>query len=305
LQQQPFFDLILNGEDKPLGGEIVDFIIRTEFQDRGMSNRHDIYDLKNIPGMELRYDPDNPASLDAFVKALDKGVAAMLEERRGPIHTDKFTQDATQKNNEIHLDILQQETKANYVPDPNALFAQLGTTHPAQQRFNGDLNYDLIAGSNNVIAGDTTHITRDLSLAFQMHSCCKACFKYCRKHAEQKCRYRFLRPIRDKSAVSVDRDYKSRIRAYVYPRCNNTFINGHLASALGHIGASANHDAQILINGIGGALEYITGYTTKAEAPDSNLIKTLLIRMLSNQAIRAGQPIIITYLMKQHYELIT
>jgi hypothetical protein len=289
LQQQLFFDLILNGEDKPLGGEIVDFILRTEFQGRGTSHRHAIYALKRIQGMDLRYDPDNPASLDAFVKALDKGVTAMLEERRGLKHKDQFTEAAKRDNNRTHLNILQQETQPNYVPDPNTLFAQMGTKHPAQLRFDGNLNYDLLSGSNNDIASDTTqNLARDLSLAFQMHTCCRPCFKYCKKNADQVCRYRFPRETRSASAVTVERDNKSRIKAYVCPRCNNSYMNGHFASPLAHIGTSANHDAQVLINGCGGALEYITGYTTKAEAPDSNLVKTLLIRMLSNQAIRAG-----------------
>jgi hypothetical protein len=71
-------------------------------------------------------------------------------------------------------------------------------------------------------------------------------------------------------------------------RRNNCNNNPTFASPLAALGTNGNHDARMMINGVGGAVEYVTGYATKAEAPDSQLTKNMLVRMLSKQAISSG-----------------
>jgi hypothetical protein len=60
LHEGLYFDLILNGEDLPLGAKILDWIKRTEFQGRGTTHQHALYALELSAAGVLTYDPKDP-----------------------------------------------------------------------------------------------------------------------------------------------------------------------------------------------------------------------------------------------------
>ncbi len=47
LQQQAFFDCILNGFSKPLGGDIIDWVDNTKFQVKGTIHSHYMLCIKD------------------------------------------------------------------------------------------------------------------------------------------------------------------------------------------------------------------------------------------------------------------
>ena len=68
------FKFVLKGKQKPLG-EIVDYFVRLEFQDRGSCHMHISYWIKNIPAMT------DVKSAEIAVKYTDKLIST-----RGPFH---------------------------------------------------------------------------------------------------------------------------------------------------------------------------------------------------------------------------
>jgi hypothetical protein len=76
LQQQAFFDCILNGVSKPLGGEVIDWVDKTEFQVKSTIHSHYMLCIKDPNLSERDADALSEATQQKIVDIVDATVQA-------------------------------------------------------------------------------------------------------------------------------------------------------------------------------------------------------------------------------------
>lgn len=278
LQQQAFWEFVLNGEDKPLG-EIADYWLRAEFQMKGTPHWHSLINIKksSMVGIDkLSVESKDPI---ARQNVLDFVQAASTNEllAREPDDLDQLP------DNYTRLECAHLETYYDFNVDRTKYFNDV--CHPARHRFEAaGVDYSMDSVSGKIHSAIVRKIYRKLQIANQLHSCRKSCWKYCRPGTKQRCRYDFPRkplPGNDIGPVIVeDKDKRNRARVKVHPTRNNGNINTCVRSPVCVLAMRGNHDIQYIHNVRGGA-EYCSKYASKAEAAETTALQNAISRKLA------------------------
>ena len=270
LQQQAFFTHIVNGSAKPLGGTVVDWVEKLEFQDKGSIHSHCLYCVSDDHYNDDFFHEINPES-EAKMKELVQ--------------------------NAVTAKIFKSETIPNFGWDwqHGALHSFSDAEEPQRYRFDGELDYSLDDESLPTSALVGLKFQK-LQLSAYMHSCRHSCWKYCLRKPSNlwTCRYEF--PFKhsfdiqgnpelfchesDLSQVLVDKDRKGRPRVRVLPPRNNANVAPCPKSALMVLAAGANTNLQFLTNKYG-AVEYTTGYVGKVDLPENKVVLNSILKLLA------------------------
>lgn len=278
LQQNAFWTYILNGEDKPLG-EIIDYWLRAEFQQKGTPHWHSLISIlkKSLNGITKK--SIESADVLERQKVLDFVEAASTNKllRRDTDNDDDLP------DNPTALDQRHKENTYGFNIDRTKYFRD--DSHPARYRFNAnntDFSINSVTGQLN--SKTVRKVYRRLQLANQMHLCRKSCTKYCRPGRKLRCRYDFPRqPVigNDVGPVIVkDKDKRNRPRVKVHPTRNNAHMNTCFTSPVCVLASRGNHDIQFIQNVRGGA-EYCSKYASKAEAAETTALQNAINRKLA------------------------
>ena len=267
LQQDAFFAHIINGSAKPLGGEVVDWTDKYEFQGKGTSHTHSLLCVK-----------------DSYDDSYFNDINAMTESKMREIVDKAVT--ATLSQSEDIVDFSWDWTPSKRFED---------TREPQRRRFNPDQDYSWDYRSNCPTSAVVGLQMQELQISAYMHDCQTSCFKYC-MHKPRKfwsCRHEY--PVKHDvhfndgtsfchesncAQVLVDRDRKNRPRIRVLPDRNNANIAPSPKSPLFTLAAGANTNLQFLSNKYG-AVEYTTGYLGKVDLPDTKIVINTIIKLLS------------------------
>jgi hypothetical protein len=270
LQQDAFFTHIVNGSAKPLGGLVVDWVEKLEFQDKGSIHSHYLYCVSDIHHNDEFFHEINTESV-AKMKELVQNAATAT--------------------------IFKSETIPNFGWDwqHGALHSFSDAEEPQRNRFDGELDYSLDDESLPISALVGLKF-QNLQLSAYMHSCRQSCWKYCIRKPSHlwTCRYEF--PFKhsfelpgktelfchesDLAQVLVDTDRKGRPRVRVLPPRNNANVAPCPKSALMVLAAGANTNLQFLTNKYG-AVEYTTGYVGKVDMPENKVVLNTILKLLA------------------------
>jgi hypothetical protein len=284
LQQAAFWKHVLGGEDKPLG-KILDYWCRVEFQMKGTPHWHCLINVskESLAGINANSVTSDDVREQGKVKELVAAVStAMLLQRDAGDTSDL-------PYNETREQVLMDETAWMYNIDRRTYLAD--TTHPSRHRFTAAGRDYFMSRAGHITDPYVRRLYRRLQFANQFHVCQKSCFKYCKKHGEQKCRFDFPRTrqdgIEDGAVIVKDMDRRRRCRVKVHPQRNNGNMNNHLRSPLCFLSGRGNQDIQYIHNTVGGA-EYVSKYCSKAEKTESTALQNAINRKLAEHAIRCN-----------------
>jgi hypothetical protein len=266
LQQDAFFDQIINGSAKPLGDEVLDFIEKIEFQFKGTIHSHYMCCVRDHEFNDSYFNIIDDASKSKMQEIVDKVVTAKL---LGSESIDGFSWE--------------------WYP----LHPFDDAHQPERQRFDPELNYELHQSSvpKSAIVGLKV---QQLQISSYMHRCRQQCFKYCAHKPRRlwKCRYEF--PVQktiqccnseifchdsDVAQVLIDKDQKSRTRLRVLPARNNSHLAPSPKSPLMTLAAGGNTNLQFLTNKYG-AVEYTTSYIGKVDMPETKIVINTITKLL-------------------------
>lgn len=268
LQQDAFFEHIINGSAKPLGGEVVDWTDKSEFQNKGTSHTHSLYCVRDSEYDDSYFNEINEGTESKMREIVDKSVTATL---------------------------LQTDTIADFSWDwkPSKKFDD--AHEPQRRRFDPEMDFEWDDASNRPRSALVGLHVQELQNSAYMHDCQYSCFKYCLQKPKRfwNCRHEY--PVKrvvqfkngtsfchesDHAQVLVDRDRKGRPRIRVLPPRNNANIAPCPKSPLMTLAAGGNTNLQFLSNKFG-AVEYTTGYLGKVDLPDTKIVINTIIKLLS------------------------
>jgi len=268
LQQDAFFEHIINGVAKPLGGEVVDWTEKDEFQGKGTSHSHYMLCVKDLECNDSYFSNINETTVAKMQGIVDKVVTATL-------------------------------AQAEHIVDygwnwkPPKRFDD--SREPQRRRFNPDLNYEWDDALNCPMSAVVGLQVQELQLSAYMHECQSSCFKYCLHKPRRFWTCRHELPVEhtvefrngmnfchesNHAQVYEDRDKKGRPRIRVLPQRNNANVAPCPRSPLMILAAGANTNLQFLTNKYG-AVEYTTGYLGKVDLPDTKVVINTIIKLLS------------------------
>jgi hypothetical protein len=292
LQQDAYWEHILNGNSKPLG-KIKDFWRRVEFQMRGTPHSHNLINVENDGITESSIGSEDPAEVQK-VKDLMKGIttASLVDRVEGDL--SDLTNYATEE-----IEYRQQlEKQYDFTINRNEYFND--QCHPCRRRFATkrafkdqygvfkDKDYNLTADFEFEDSEVQTEFRR-LQLANQVHVCRTSCFKYCKPGERKKCRYGY--PMErneeniDNVTISTDKIKYNHYRTRVNPTRNNAHLNPCPRSPLMFLAARGNQDLQYIQNKTGGAV-YTSKYAAKADTPDSRALQNAISRKIAQQTLQ-------------------
>jgi hypothetical protein len=271
LQQDAFFTHIINGSAKPLGGTVIDWIEKVEFQDKGSIHSHYIYCVSDEHHNDDFFSEINDESIAKMQQCVDKSVTAKL-------------------------------LKSEDIPDfdwkwqRGELHSFIDAEEPQRFRFDGEQDYSL--DEHMMPASAVVGLQfQKLQLSAYMHSCRQSCWKYCLRKPSHlwTCRYEF--PFKhsfelpgqpelfyhasDIAQVLVDKDRKGRPRVRVLPPRNNANVAPCPKSALMVLAAGGNTNLQFLTNKYG-AVEYTTAYVGKVDMPENKVVLNTILKLLGH-----------------------
>jgi len=268
LQQDAFFEHIINGSTKPLGGEVVDWTDKYEFQGKGTSHTHSLLCVR-----DPEYD-------DKFFHNVNETTEAKMRE---------IVEKA------VTATIAQPQTIADFSWDWKPSKRYDDAREPQRRRFDPDMDFGWDDASNCPTSALVGLQLQELQTSAYMHDCQYSCFKYC-LHKPRRfwtCRHEYsvkhdvefndgttFCHESDHAQVLVDRDRKGRPRIRVLPSRNNANIAPCPKSPLMTLAAGANTNLQFLSNKFG-AVEYTTGYLGKVDLPDTKIVINTIIKLLS------------------------
>ena len=268
LQQDAFFEHIINGSAKPLGGEVIDWTDKGEFQNKGTSHTHSLYCVRDSEYDDSYFNEINEETESKMRDIVDKSVTATL---------------------------LRTDTIADFSWDwkPSKRFDD--DHEPQRRRFDPEMDFGWDGASNRPTSALVGLHVQELQNSAYMHDCQYSCFKYCLTKPKRfwNCRHEYpvKRVVEFKNGTSfchesnhaqvlVDRDRKGRPRIRVLPSRNNANIAPCPKSPLMALAAGGNTNLQFLSNKYG-AVEYTTGYLGKVDLPDTKIVINTIIKLLS------------------------
>jgi hypothetical protein len=268
LQRDAFFNHIINGTSKPLGGEVVDWTDKDEFQGKGTSHTHSLFCVRDQEHDDNYFHDINSMTESKMQEIVNKAVIATL-------------------------------VNPDTIPDfewnwrPSTRFDD--SCEPQRRRFDPSMDFGYDDDSNSPTSALVGLHVQELQQSAYMHDCQTSCFKYC-LHKPKKfwnCRHEY--PVKrvvdftngtsfchelDQAQVLVDRDRKGRPRIRVLPARNNANIAPCPKSPLMMLAAGGNTNLQFLSNKFG-AVEYTTGYLSKVDLPDTKVVINTIIKLLA------------------------
>ena len=267
LMQDAIHKHILCGKDQPFG-EITDYFAREEEQARGCPHGHHMLAVRVLDGISAKSISSTSPEEQAKVIALINATLTACLQARGADDTSDWENYTPEEY--AHVRTLETDYNYNVVPST----VTKDSCHPCRERFDATLDYSY---RNGGLKSDVMRKTiRRHQLVNQMHSCRASCWKKCEKGALKVCRYGYVQqqlPNNDKTAViEMDEDALNRIRYRAMPQRNNGNINVCPISPLVNLTTRGNVDFQYICN-VYGALEYVSKYVSKAEAPDCKLLQ--------------------------------
>ena len=268
LQQDAFFAHIINGAAKPLGGEVVDWADKNEFQGKGTSHTHSLLCVRDLECDDRYFNNINPSTEFKMREIVDKAVTATMA---------------------------QPETIADFNWDWKP-YKRFDDAHePQRRRFDPNMDFGWDEVSNSATSLHVQLKLQELQTSAYIHVCQPSCFKYC-QHKPRRfwtCRHEYAvkHDVQfndgtsfchesDHAQVLVDRDRKGRPRIRALPSRNNANIAPCPKSPLMTLAAGANTNLQFLSNKYG-AVEYTTGYLGKVDLPDTKIVINTIIKLLS------------------------
>ena len=278
LMQDAFWNIILQGESKPLG-EVVDFWRRVEFQMRGTPHSHNLICVRSS-ALNINTETDMP-SVEAL--AMEAKITKLVE-----------TVSTARLLSRLH-DVNEPEPAA---PDETAYSYNVNRStyfkdyqYPCRERF-VSLGRDYCLKPNGEPCDPILHTTcRRLQIANQLHSCRTSCFKYCKPCEKQVCRYEFEQIQRvgnnEHAIIVKDRDRRQRVRVKVHPPRNNGNLNTSCRHPLIACALRGNHDISFIDNQYGGA-EYVSKYSSKADKPDAKVLQNVISRKIAQKMMQLG-----------------
>lgn len=278
LQQDAFWKYVLNGEDKPLG-EIIDYWLRAEFQQKGTPHWHSLLCVlkRSLNGINKRSIESAEAHERQKVLDFVEAATTNILLKRDSDNEDDLP------DNPTAIDQRYKESTYEFNIDRTKYFRD--ESHPARYRFNAkDTDFSINSVTGQINSTEVRRVYRRLQLANQMHLCRKSCTKYCKPGQRVRCRYDFPRkPLvgNDTGPVIVkDKDKRNRPRVKVHPTRNNANINTCFTSPVCVLASRGNHDVQFIQNVRGGA-EYCSKYASKAEAAETTALQNAINRKLA------------------------
>ena len=285
IQQQAYFEIILCGQDAPLG-QIDDFWRRGEFQGRGTVHSHNLICTRHDGVSEspfLLSDSPTDEEIETFNKfgvLVAERITARLQSRA----VDDVS-DLPPDVNE-HLEHRRQETAFSFFPTNCKNSSE---THPSLQRFTSDVDYSYDKTTNEIKDATVQRQYRRQQLHSQMHHCTFSCFKKCKPGHPRICRFHFPQVSLPNNTlltvVSSFADFRGRKRFNIAPPRNNCFINQHIKSPLGFLCNNSNSDLKKIDAKTGSAV-YASQYSSKADQPDSDVLQNLLSVKLSQRILQ-------------------
>lgn len=263
LQQDAFFQHVINGSARPLG-EVVDFIEKLEFQQRGTIHSHYLCCVRDHEHNDRYFTNINAVSQAKMIDVVDNALSAKL----------------------LRTDLID-----SFSWDWHPIHSFDDANQPERKRLNldDDFTCDESGVPRSAIVGVKM---QELLLSSYMHSCRQQCFKYCRNKPRNlwTCRYEY--PFRrsipgieslchesDVAQVIIDKDKKSRSRLRVLPARNSAHLAPYPKSPLMVLAAGGNTNLQFLSNKYG-AVDYTTNYIGKVDLPETKVVINTIIKLL-------------------------
>ena len=257
---------ILKGSNKPLG-ELIDYWIRIEMQDRGSPHAHALLTcLLYCERLDKWYDGDEMCDMmlssDETVK---KDIGDMVDSYVSCSIPNIF--------------IPHEKTDKNYKDNfgfrfDEELIEKDSEDHPSRKQ------------TKCPVIGSIHHQTeiwkqiRATQCHIRKHT--PSCFKYCSgKKSKRICRFGYPKPECKQTRMRlVIMGSRTRAQLRMVIKRNNDIINNYVPKIIHAIGT--NMDAQF-VPSVNGTAAYLTaGYASKADAPDSEMLSKRLMKIVAD-----------------------
>ena len=295
--------LITSSKSHPFGSKVVDWWRRIEFQMRGSPHCHSLLWICNaLDGITKDHATSkDPEKQEQVKRCVEKVATCKLMPKNSEDHyaTNNDGHQGEDKSLESHLSWL---PGRNYFKDRD---------HPCKPEFSLYMDGQPLDFSpsdnweektNGELASDESLTQgqklvqvwyRRLQLANQIHRCTQTCFKYSKSVFNKVCRFGFSPKgwiggptSTDEATLVVDKDGRGRKRIQILPPRDNMWLNNYIKTPLIPIATGGNLDIKYIDNQVGAA-EYCASYASKAEAPDSAMLKNLVTRKIANLILQS------------------